>query len=50
MDVSQAGNSVKNLQNLPIYNPKPDLYNINAYTKLSENPLTFTHVIVRKRK
>ena len=34
-----AVNSVKNGQNLPISNPKADLYNINAYTKFGENPL-----------
>ena len=31
-------------------NPKPDIYNINAYTKYGENPLIFTHAIVRKQK
>ena len=41
---------VKNLRNLPINNPKPDLYNINAHTEFGENPLSFTQVIVRKRK
>ena len=50
MDVSQAGNSVKNWRNMPISNPKPDLYNINAHTKFGENPLTFTQVIIWKRK
>ena len=34
----------------PISNPKPDLHNINAYTKFGENPLMFTQVIIRKRK
>ena len=38
----QAGNSVKNWQNLPISNPKPDLQNIKAQTKFGENPLIFT--------
>ena len=41
---------VKNWQNLPINNPKPDLYNINAHTKFGENPLEFTQVINRKPK
>ena len=39
MDLSLADNSVKNWWNLPISNPKPDLHNINAHTKFSENPL-----------
>ena len=39
MDVSRADNSVKIWRNLPISNPKPDLHNINAYTKFGENPL-----------
>ena len=38
MGVSRADNSV----NLPISNPKPDLLNVNAYSKLDENPLLFT--------
>ena len=53
MGVSRADNSVnsvKNWQNSPISNPKPDLHNINAYTKFGENPLMFTQVIIRKRK
>ena len=50
MDVPRADNFVKNWQNLPISNPKPDLYNINAHAKSGENPLTFTQVIIRKRK
>ena len=45
--MSWPDNSVKNL---PISNPKPDLHNINAHTKFGENPLTFTQVIVWKRK
>ena len=49
MGVSRADNSVKNLRNLPISNPKPDLHNINAHTKFSENQLKLTQVIVRKR-
>ena len=48
MGVSWAVNSVQ--QNLPISNPKPDLHNINAYTKFGENPLMFTQVIIWKRK
>ena len=50
MGMSRADNSVKNWRNLPISNPKPDLYNINAHTKFGENPLMFTQVIIRKRK
>ena len=50
MGVSRADNSVQIWGNLPISNPKPDLLNINAYSKFSENPLLFTQVIVRKRK
>ena len=50
MGMSRADNSVKNLRNLPICNPKPDLHNINAHTKFGENPLMFTQVIIRKRK
>ena len=41
MGVSRADNSGKNGRNLPISNPKPDLYNINAHTKFGENPLMF---------
>ena len=37
--------TVKNWWNLPISNPKPDLHNINAKTKFSDNPLLFTEVI-----
>ena len=50
MGVSRADNSIKNLRNLPISNPKPDLHNINANTKFSENPFMFTQVIIQKRK
>ena len=50
MGVSQADNSVKIWQNLPISNSKPDLLNVNAYSKFGENPLLFTQVIVWKRK
>ena len=50
MDVWRADNSVINLRNSPICNPKPDVYNINAHTKFGENPLIFTQVIVRKGK
>ena len=42
MGVSWADNSIKNLRNLPISNPKPDLHNINEHTKFGENPLMFT--------
>ena len=50
MEVSRADNAVKIGQNLPISNPKPDLLNVNAYSKFGENPLLFIQVIVRKRK
>ena len=50
MGVSRADNSVKIWRNLPISNPKPDLLNVNAYSKFGENPLLFTQVIVQKRK
>ena len=50
MGVSRAGNSVKIWQNLPNCNPKPDLFNVNAYSKFGENPLLFTQVIVQKPK
>ena len=50
MGVSWADNYVKIRWNLPISNPKPDRYNINAYTKFGENPLKFTQVFIRKRK
>ena len=48
MGVSQADNSVKIWQNLPISNPKPDLHNINAQTKSGENPFMFTQGIIQK--
>ena len=44
----QADNSVKNWQNFPTSNPKPDLNNIN--TKFDENGLIFTQVIAQKQK
>ena len=44
MDVSQADNFVKFWRNLPISNPKPDLFNVNAYSKFGENLLLFTEV------
>ena len=50
MGVSWADNSVKILRNLPISNPKPDLLNVNAYSKFGENFLLFSQVIVRKQK
>ena len=40
--------TVENCRNLTMSNPKPDLCNINAHTKFSENPLIFTKVIMRK--
>ena len=42
MGVSRADNFIKIWQNLPISNPKPDLLNVNAYSKFGENPLLFT--------
>ena len=48
MGVSRADNPVKIWQNLSISNPKPDLLNVNAYSKFGENPLF--KVIVQKRK
>ena len=50
MGVSRADNSIQIWQNLPISDPKPDLYNINAHTKFGENPLMFTQVIIQKQK
>ena len=41
-DTSRADSSVKNWQNLPISNPKPDPHIINAHTKFGKNPLIFT--------
>ena len=38
MNVSLADNSVKFWRNLPISQPKPNLYNINAHTKFGKNP------------
>ena len=38
MGVSRADNSVKIWRNLPISNPKPDLLNVNAYSKFDEIP------------
>ena len=46
-DVWWADNSMKNWRNLPISNPKPDLHNINAYTKFAENQLIFIHDIIQ---
>ena len=34
----------------PFSNPKPVLHNINPHTKFNENLLTFTQVIIQKRK
>ena len=50
MGMSRADNSVKILRNLPFSKPKPDLLNVNAYSKFDENPLLFTQDIIRKRK
>ena len=50
MGVSGADNSVNILRNLPISNPKPDLLNVNAYSKFDENPLLFTEFRIQKRK
>ena len=49
-DVLWADNSVKSWWNLPISNPKPDLYNIDAHTKFGENSLLFTQIIIQKQK
>ena len=38
--------TVRNWRNSPIYNPKPNLRNINEYTRFGENPFIITHVIV----
>ena len=40
MGVSQADNSVNILRNVPISNPKPELLNVNAYSKFDENSLS----------
>ena len=50
MGMSRADNSVKIWRNLPITNSKPDLLNVNIYSKIGYNPLLFTKVIVRKQK
>ena len=50
MGVSRTDNSLKIEQNLPISNPKPNLLNVNAYSKSGKNLLLFTQVIVWKRK
>ena len=50
MGMSPADNSVKIWRNLPISNLKPNLLNVNVYSKFGENPLLFTQVIVQKRK
>ena len=42
MGVSRADNSVKIGRNLPFSNPKPDLLNVNAYSKFDENSLLLT--------
>ena len=42
MGVSRADNSVNILRNLPISNPKPDLLNINAHSKIDENPIIYS--------
>ena len=48
--MSQADNTVINWHNLPMSNPKADLYNINTHTKFGENPLRFTEIFVQKWK
>ena len=50
MGVSRADNFVNILRNLSINNLKPDLLNVNAYSKFDENALLFTQVITRERK
>ena len=42
MGVSRADNSVNILRNLPISNPKPDLLNVNAYSKFDEKPVIYS--------
>ena len=42
MGVSRADNSVKIWRNLPISNPKPDLLNVNAYSKFDENLVIYS--------
>ena len=49
-DVLQADHSVTNRRNLLINNPKTDQHNTKAHTEFWWNPLTFTQVVVRKRK
>ena len=49
LGVSRADNDVIIWRNLPISNPKLDFYNINIHTKIGENSLIFTQVIIRKR-
>ena len=44
--MSWADNSIKIWRNLPISNPKPDHYYINAHTKFGENPLMFTTKVI----
>ena len=46
MCVSRGDNSVKNRRNLPISKPKPDLNNINAYTKFGENLFLFILLVI----
>ena len=48
--MSWADNLSKNDENLPISNPKLDVHNIYAQTEFGENALTFTQVIIQKRK
>ena len=48
MEMWWADNSVKNWQNFPISNPKPELHNINAHTKFGQNPLVFIQVTIWK--
>ena len=47
-DMLWAPNSFKNLGNLPISNPKPDLHNINAHTKFDKNSSILTKVTIQK--
>ena len=49
MGMSRADNFINILPNLPISNPKPDLLNVNEYSKFDENPLLFTQVIIQKQ-
>ena len=40
--IDKCHNSVKNERNLPINNPKQDIFGTNAYAKFEGNPLINT--------